>query len=453
MVSRTFVSLLAGCALALVVLVAWSCKTTRTGFLPAPHAVGSVEISSVEGVGSRPEPMIRVRIENRTKGIELAGRGPWLIAVAGARSGEVMNGPVRIEASQGGIRLTDRSGRVRGFGPGTVVYAGPVVGPSEKPGQEIVAIGRIRYPGTLRLHPRPDAGDDVFDVVNVVEIERYIPGVIAKELLPHWDETAFMAQAVAARTFALSRRERARSTDRWYDVDDTQVDQVYGGLTGLRVAIRAAEATRGVVLTESGGLAGAYYSSTCGGKPALAEEIWPTNTPAIQNVAYSAELPRDEAVDREILCDSAPLFEWEVARRTADMSHRIKAWAKKNDHGVRRLGTLSKVSVVRRSPNGRSLVFELTDTTGKSATMTAERFRSACNSSQRGVNDVPTIAMLHSGDVSVEVGPRATRIKGHGFGHGVGLCQYCAQAMAKRGDDWRMLIESFYPDAQLIRIY
>jgi stage II sporulation protein D len=447
------VSLLAGCALALVLLVAWSCKTTRTGFLPMNHTAGSVDISSIEGVGSRPEPMIRVRIANQSKGIELAGRGPWLIAVAGARSGEVLQGPVMIQASKGGIRLTDRGGSVRGFGPETVVYAGPVVGPNEKSGQEIVSVGRTRYPGTLRLHPRPDVGGDVFDVVSVVEIERYIPGVIAKELLPHWDEKAFMAQAVAARTFALSRRESARSSDRWYDVDDSSFDQVYGGLTGLRVAIRAAEATRGVVLTESGRLAGAYYSSTCGGKPALAEQIWPSNIPAIQNVAFNTEPIPHNTYGRDVLCDSAPLYEWEIARRTGELGDRIRAWAKKNDHEIRKLGTLSDIVVSQKSANGRALIFVLTDTNRRSATITAERLRAACNSSQRGLSDVSSIAMLHSGDVSFDVGKRVTRVKGNGFGHGVGLCQYCAQAMASRGDDWRLLLESFYPDADLIRIY
>lgn len=446
-------SLLAGGVLALALLVAWSCKTTRTGFVPANHVTNSIEISSVDGVGSRPEPMIRVRIANQTKEIELAGKGPWLVAVAGARSGEVMNGPVTINASSGGIRLTDRGGHVRGFGPGTVVYAGPVVGPRAESGQEIVSVGRTRYPGTLRLHPRADAGDDVFDVVNVVELERYIPGVIAKELLPYWDETAFMAQAVAARTFALSRRESARASGRWYDVDDSTSDQVYGGLTGLRVAVRASEATRGVVLTESGRLAGAYYSSTCGGKPALAEEIWPSDTPAIRKVAFNAEPATQGIRQRDVLCDSAPLYEWEIARRTGDLSDRIRAWAKANDHDARKLGTLAKIVVAKRSPNGRALAFELTDTAGKTAIMTAERFRNACNSSQRGLSDVSPIAVLYSGDVTVEVGRRATRFKGHGFGHGVGLCQYCAQAMASRGDDWRKLLGAFYPDAELIRIY
>ena len=70
---------------------------------------GTVEISSAEGVGSRPEPMIRVRIARQTKESELAGRGPWLVAVAGSRSGEVMTGPVKVSASKGGITQLTRA--------------------------------------------------------------------------------------------------------------------------------------------------------------------------------------------------------------------------------------------------------------------------------------------------------------------------------------------------------
>lgn len=447
--------LLAGGVLALALLVAWSCRTTRTSFVPMHASEGTVEISSAEGVGSRPEPMIRVRIARQTKESELAGRGPWLVAVAGSRSGEVMTGPVKVSASKGGIRLTDARGRVRGFGPGTVVYAGPVVGPNDEPGQEIVSVGRTRYPGTLRYHPRPDEGDEVFDVVNVVEIERYIPGVIAKELFPHWSETAFMAQSVAARTFALQRRESARNSDRWYDVDDSQSDQVYAGLTGLRVAIRAAEQTRGVVLTEGGSLSGAYYSSTCGGKPVSAEEVWPSNIPVIRKVGLGEAESSVEATlqKRDVLCESAPLYEWEVARRTSDLSKRIKSWGKKHNNEAGRLGTLRSVEIEQRSPNGRSLIVKLTDTSGRSANLTTEHFRAACNSSQSGVPDVPRVAQVYSGDVSVDVGRRVTRIAGYGSGHGVGMCQYCAEAMAQRGDDWRLLLSTFYPESKLVRIY
>ncbi|HED53726.1 MAG TPA: SpoIID/LytB domain-containing protein [Phycisphaerales bacterium] len=448
---RVLIFWAAGVLLGLTLLVAWSCKTTRTGSIPYQRVGSPVEISNAEGSPVRPEPMIRVRIRRQTTEVKLSGRGPWLVAVAGARTGELMSGPVRIQASNGSIRLTDARGRVRGFAEGVEVYAGPVIHAGDAPGKELVAVGRTRYPGTLRLHPRPEVDPNTFDVVNVVEIERYVPGVISKELYPHWDRATFEAQAVAARTFALIRRESARRSGRWYDVDDSQQSQVYGGITGQRIALRAAADTRGVVLARDGRLTEAYYSSTCGGEPALPEEVWPAEGVVTQ--ARLTTTKTEPAPRREVLCQTAPLFRWEVARRVGTLSKRFAAWGRARNHKLARLGRLHSIKPIAKAHSGRKLSFEVTDTQGRTARLTAEQLRAACNFPTPGLPSISHMARLHSGDVTVDVGRRVVRFSGHGSGHGVGLCQYCAQAMAQRGDDWRSILEAFYPKTQLMRIY
>lgn len=454
---RVALAMVAGALLAGALLVAWSCRTTRSAIVPVAPLSESLDITSAEGTQSRPEPMMRVRIAREIESAKLDGRGPWLIAVEGARTGEILSGPVTVSASTGGVRVADGQGRVRGFAAGTTVYAGPVLGHTERTGDEIVSFNGMRYPGTLRFVPDEGAATR-FDVVNIVEIERYIPGVIGKELFPHWDEKAFMAQAVAARTFALSRRESARKANRAYDVDDSTVDQVYGGLTGQRVAIRAAEETRGVVLTNAGKLGEAFYSATCGGKPALATEVWPpAPAPAVRTVGYTPPPPPIEptgfGLSREILCQGAPLFQWEVARKTDELTKRLQAWGKGRKHDLGSIGRLAKVEVTERSTMGRAMWVRVTDSGGKSVTLSAEHFRNACNAPAEGLPEIPTIAMVSSGDVSVEVNRSVTVIRGSGHGHGVGMCQYCAQGMAKRGDDWRVILQSFYPELSITRIY
>lgn len=444
-----------GALLAVAVLVAWSCRTTRSAVVPMTPLSESLDITSAEGTAGRAEPMMRVRIARAAESAKLDGRGPWLIAVEGSRTGEILTGPVTVTSSAGGIRVADGRGRVRGFAPGTTVYAGPVLRSSERTGDEIVSFGGRRYPGTLRL--MPVEGDAArFDAVNVVEIERYIPGVISKELFPHWDEKAFMAQAVAARTFALSRRESARRANKPFDVDDSTMDQVYGGLTGQRVAVRAGEATRGVVLTSGGKLGEAFYSATCGGKPALATEVWPAAprpTAAVRTVGYAPPTPSEGGLGREVLCQSAPLYEWQVARRTDELSQRMRAWGKGRGHELGGMGTLAKVEVTQRSTTGRAMWVRVTDTAGKALELSAEHFRNACNAPAEGLGELSQVAVVSSGDVSVQVNRGVTVIKGNGHGHGVGMCQYCAQAMAKRGDDWRVILQSFYPELSIVRIY
>jgi len=453
---RLLVCLLAGALLATALMVAWSCRTTRSGIVPSSSLSESLSITSADGAEARPEPMMRIRIARQVESATIDGRGPWLVAVEGSRTGEILTGPVTISSSSGGIRIADAYERVRGFGPGTPVYVGPVLHQSERTGEEIVNLNKARYPGTLRVLPSQE-NPERLDVVNVVEIERYIPGVISKEIFPHWDEKAFMAQAVAARTYALQRRESARKANRPFDVDDSEVDQVYGGLTGQRVALRAAEATRGVVLTNGSRLAEAYYAAICGGHPALAEEIWPpkVSTPVVQKVGYTppAANPASASLSREILCQKSPLYEWEVARRTDELTKRLQAWGRDRSHELGSLGTLAKVDIIDHTQTGRSMTVKVTDSSGKSVTLTAEQFRTAANYATPALKDVPTVARVNSNDFTVEVGRTVTVIDGHGHGHGVGMCQYCMQGMAARGDDFRTILRAFYPQYTIMRIY
>lgn len=447
--------LLAGALLAAALLVAWSCKTTRSGVVPLSGLSGGLDVSSAEGAESRPEPMMRVRIARQIDAAEIEGRGPWLIAVEGARTGEILTGPVSITSSAGGIRVADAHGHVRGFGPGTPVYAGPVLRRGDTSGEEIINLAGYRYPGTFRVVPT-ESEPNAFDIVNVVEIERYIPGVISKEIFPHWDETTFMVQAVAARTYALQRREGARKAGRHYDVDDSTMDQVYGGLTGQRVAIRATEATRGVVMTSGNRLGEALYSAVCGGKPALAEEIWPKEIApvTIQNVSYTPPATKaNTGLSREIFCQNAQWYEWEVARRTDELTRRLQAWGKDRKHDLAKLGTVRSVEVVQRTQAGRSMLVKVTDAKGASVTLTAEQLRNAANFAVSGLPDLTSVARVHSNDYEVRVGRGVTVFKGRGHGHGVGMCQNCAQGMAERGDDWRTILRTFYPQLEVTRIY
>ena len=458
-VLRLALCLFAGALLASALLVAWSCRTTRSGVVPLTGSASGLDISSAEGAGSRPEPMMRVRIARQIESAQLEGRGPWLIAVEGARTGELLTGPVTISSSAGGIRVADAQGRVRGFGPGTPVYAGPVLRRDDSTGQEIVNIGGIRYPGTLRALPLED-DLNAFDIVNVVEVERYIPGVISKESFPHWDETTFMVQAVAARTYALQRRESARKAGRAYDVDDSTVDQVYGGLTGQRVALRATDATRGVVMTASSKLGEAYYSAVCGGKPALAEELWPKDTAiaSVQKVSFTppagqANTGLSRGLSRQIFCQSAQWYEWEIARRNDELTKRLQAWGKNRKHDLSKIGPVRSVEIVQRTQTGRSMLVKVTDTKGESVVLSAEQLRTAANYPVDGLRDLTSVARVHSNDFEVRVGTSVTVFKGSGHGHGVGMCQNCAQGMSENGNDWQSILRTFYPQLEITRIY
>lgn len=112
-------------------------------------------------------------------------------------------------------------------------------------------------------------------VVNVVGLEDYVRGVVANELSPGgWPEIeALKAQAVAARTYALSNAGRFVSEG--FDLLPTTRSQVYGGrATEHPLTDRAVRETRGVVATFGGKPINALYTSTCGGRTENAEEIF-----------------------------------------------------------------------------------------------------------------------------------------------------------------------------------
>lgn len=448
------VAVSAGAMLAAAVLVAVSCQSARRvvpfdASARDERATAVVDVAPAARERVLDEPLVRVRIIRDAQQVELDRHGAWVVAQAGTRTGEIVSGPIRVVASGGGIRLVDRTGRVTGFPIGASVFAAPHTAVN---GSGTVRVEGADYPGTLRLVP----GDEpaTLDVVNVVDVEDYLPGVISRELVPGWHPSAFRVQAVAARTFALGRRERARRTGRHFDVEATTTDQVYGGVTGMGVAHQAVAETRGIVLIDGGRLGSAYYSSTCGGRPAVPEDIWPSNAGRIDAVSLSEPAAGSRSAGRAILCQDAPLFTWSAVRRNSDLAARIAAWAQANRvDSLSRMRSIADIRATEFNAAGRPTRFSIADQRGRSTVLTGEQLRIAMNFRAPRLPEITLSTRIHSNDLSFKVGQRVVRVEGRGFGHGVGMCQYCTQGMAKRGDHWRDIIATFYPGSEIRRVY
>ena len=128
---------------------------------------------------------------------------------------------------------------------------------------------RNLYPGDLSL----TVVGDCLRAVLTLPVEEYLPGVVAYEMSDSFPLEALKAQAVAARTYALERKQAAGRRD--YDLVDTTADQVYKGTDPEyeNVAL-AVTATRGIVGTYRGGYATCYYTASNGGQTALASQLW-----------------------------------------------------------------------------------------------------------------------------------------------------------------------------------
>ncbi len=394
------------------------------------------------------EPDIRVRIRD---GIELADLGAAnassrLVARGLAGRSETLNAPVKARAGIGGIELTDLYGRRIVFGDGADVQ---ITMPEGQGG--LVRVDGTPYASGVVLKQRSELGGGSggrgkLDVIATLPMEQYIEGVISKELIASWPLGAYEAQAVCARSYAMHERARARAEGKAFDVESTTADQVFGGSTTLEVAKAATRNTRGLVLVEGGRTLRSYYSSTCGGKPNAATDVWPFGP----GYEYNRS-PSLQARSRAFACQGSPLFRWRVERDLGQLSQRIREWGKINGGGVNSIGTIRSIESIEQNVAGRPTKYRITDDKGKVYTLSAEQLRFACNQKVAGLPDITRETRMHSGNFQVLFAGNRAVFEGGGFGHGVGMCQYCCKGWADQGLSYREMLARFYPGATVQR--
>lgn len=455
----------------------WSCQTSTSEPAPADRATPWSGPPAVQTT----EPEMRVRVKSGVTSARMDGVERFTISGPGAEA-ETVRGPLVLGITPRAVTLTDGLGRTHTFGVAAsptaigaveIAAAGAAAGdPSTASASKpMLRIDGKAYPGRVRAiwrparsmaeapdkaagpaatvaPPPPAPGVPTLDIVEIVPLETYIAGVIAKELYATWPLGAYEVQAVCARTYALHERERSFRNGEDYDVESSTLDQAYDGSTGLGVAQRGVDHTRGVVLTWKGTLLRAYYSSTCGGRAASAADIWPTTNGYEFNLADPLQ-----GHARDTACDESPAYRWEVSRDTDDLARRFREWGKSTGNPVAAVSGLKSLKVKESNAVGRPTQFVLTDAKGARFNLAAEEFRVACNYAAPGLPAVTSKTRVRSGDAELEVKGVVAIIRGRGFGHGVGMCQYCTKAFAERGDTWRQMLARFYPGATLERIY
>jgi len=179
-------------------------------------------------------------------------------------------------ACAAGMRVGDATGRTfhlppktYGLGPGLLVHGHRLQTPAAFycDGAPLVWDARA-YHGVLVV----SSGSGRLAVVNSVDLEDYVRGVIADEMPHRWPLAALEAQAVAARSYAVAARHPTKRFDLFAD----DRSQMYGGM-GVETTgtLYAATQTEGKILTYEGRVATAYFFSTSGGRTADVRDVWP----------------------------------------------------------------------------------------------------------------------------------------------------------------------------------
>jgi stage II sporulation protein D len=464
-------------------------KTARRGLLAAlaifAGVLGGVlgGCSTLEGLFTeeeasaptlmRSEPDIRVRVRKGTTTAKIDGSAKFV--VRGVNSGKVqlLSAPITLASTAGGLSVTDAAGTKAELGAGTDLEVIPWDGagaPNSFDSAATIAAGGqdrardakqsvigalpklrldgVGHPGFLVVRPRSDEGADRFDVVAVMQMEEYLPGVVVKEMFPKWPQEAFAVQAVASRSYALHERGRARKLGRWFDVEATTADQVYGGSHANAAAYDAVRQTRGQVVAYGGEIVRAYYSSTCGGRAASARDVFPTDSASSFNMVGPLQTK-----GRDAFCESATYYRWDVVRSDDDVSRRLRAWGRANGKPIADIRRVRAFSVKRSGDAGRPTRFVVTDDSSTSYEIAAEELRNALNTETEGATPLTKQTRVYSGDMTIEVWADTVRIRGRGFGHGVGMCQWCAKGMVERGKKWQQCVRAFYPGCSIRRAY
>jgi len=283
-------------------------------------------------------------------------------------------------------------------------------------GADRFRVGDRSYAGDLRVRR---AGDGRLELVNVLDIEEYLAGVLFSEMPAGFPEESLRAQAVAARTYARWRLANGDALLR-----ATDADQVYGGATALHERARAlVGATRGLVLEVNGRPLPAYFMSTCGGATTDAPLVF-SGSPRAGLTGVRCEW-----------CSASPKYRWSRSIATPEFARRLGASS----------DPLTAVTP-QRDALGHSIRFEVT-TGSRSRTLDALEFRRLWNAG--AANDAER---LPSGWLLALNLTRSTlSVQGAGFGHGVGMCQYGAAGLAKAGRNWREIVHYYYRGAELAK--
>ena len=295
----------------------------------------------------------------------------------------------------------------------------PVVGVRIQPEREAtISLNGKRLRGTLEIVRQKNL---TLLVVNHIGLEDYLRGVLSREAPDYWPVEALKAIAIAARTYAVYQRLTKSDVD--FDVTGDVMSQDYGGKSGEKAATtRAVKATAGLILVHRGKLFPTFYHSTCGGRTEHGRVMGDYDLEPLQGGI---------ACD---FCAASPFYHWRRRLTKVDL-----AWAlRQSPHGA--IGQVRALAVSRRTPTGR--VAEVTvGGARRTLRLTGYDFRAVL-----GFERVRSLAftLLDDGDAFV--------IDGHGWGHGVGLCQWGAADLARRGFSAREILAYYYPQAEIVML-
>lgn len=320
-------------------------------------------------------------------------------------------------------------------------------------GGETLLVNGVPYPGDLRLQPNAYG---TYTLVNNVQIEDYLRGVVPHEIGPNAPQTAVEAQTILARTYAL-RNLRRFTVDDYEMCADTQCQVYFGWKANVARADAAIAATRGLVLTYDNELIDAVYSSTTGGITAAFTDVWngeprPYLQPVVDSVSGSWDLSRRSLADEESFRqfiqqrqgfneDGWNYFRWTTQATLAELTKDLKSYLKNKKNPLADFNSIQAIAVTERARGGRIQTLQVTTDKGEVVLVKDEVIRAF---------EAPNSLLCYL-EPMVDAQNTLTGYKfiGGGLGHGVGLSQTGSYNLANLGWSNSRILSFYYPNTQL----
>lgn len=343
-----------------------------------------------------PDETIRIAIVKNSPSVTIDGDG--LLATRENGEPVLFRTPVQITAGKDGLLVNGTAYRQLTFAASSAVIV------NGKP-----------YRGAAEIL----FADKGLLVINSLPLEDYLVGLINCEISSAWPIESVKAQAVIARSYALTRKEARKNAP--YHLESSVIDQVYDGcLVEDSRAKRAVSETTGEVLVYNQKIIQAFYHSHCGGKTEASDNVW------------GASLPYLKGVDCEY-CLTAVSTTWEQKLKLKDLEDRFRT-AGLNVMGV------SDLKGDSRNNRGRWKNIIISSSRGE-ISVTGDQFRKAVG-----------YGIIKSTNFVVKISNGEAIFSGTGNGHGVGLCQWGAKQRALDGFEYTEILSYYYPGTELKKL-
>lgn len=292
---------------------------------------------------------------------------------------------------------------------GTLIAAQPII--IESVDNVTLEINGNKYTGKFWVMP----GKTTFNIIEQISLEQYLYGVLPYEMHPSWALEALKAQAVAARTYTLKSIEKKAKEP--FDLYSDVRSQVYKGAGNVYESVKkAVDQTRGEVLAYKGELFFTYYHANCGGGTDHVH-IWNPKAPDIKPLSGNSCKFDTHSKSHD--------FKQDISKSV------VEKFAK--SQGLK--GTLKSIKVAKKTSSGRAVTLTL-KTSGGSKTVSCANFRAA--------------TLIRSCKLTkITTGSTKVHFEGHGYGHGIGMCQDGAHGMAKQNYTYKQILKHYYPGAIL----